>query len=152
MGGWTEVHLKNKSLANIRKQNALLRQYGVKRALSFYSDDDIQSEFDGFRKGTGHFPEDQFPRDKIKSLEDFKEYWNPKRWGSSMIPHIGQLSFDCYFGRTSRNAMRNIGRYIADNHNEIESVNGSWSTFVERGMTKREQEIIKGSNIKERNY
>ena len=58
------------------------------------------------------------------------------------VPKFGTLSFDCYFGRTSDRAMRNIGRYIGMNAKHIKSTGGSFSTFMERGMTKFERELM----------
>ena len=49
MGGFTEVYLRDKSKENIAKHNAKLKEYGVRKSLRFYSEDDIQFEFDGFK-------------------------------------------------------------------------------------------------------
>lgn len=147
MGGFTSIRLKDTSAKNIRKQNEVLKSYGVAKQYRFYSEDDIKFEYDGFVKGLGYFPEHQFPKDKIKSYKDFKKYWNPKAIGETFCPKKGALTFDCYYGRTSQRALRNIGKYVADNHNLIGEVSGSFSTFIERGMTRIERLIIKDSNI-----
>jgi hypothetical protein len=147
MGGFTEIYLRDKSEENIAKHNEKLKEYGVRKSLRFYSEADIKFEFDGFMKGTGYFPDDQFPKDKIKTINDFKKYWNPKSLGTCFCPNVGSLTFDCYFGRTSKNAMRKLGRYIADHHRDIEQTRGSFSTFMERGMTKLERQIISESKI-----
>lgn len=149
MGGFTEIYLKDKSAENIAKHNAKLKEYGVRKSIRFYSEDDIKFEFDGFMKGTGHFPNDQFPREKIKTIDDFKKYWNPKALGTTFCPYVGSLTFDCYFGRTSNNAMKKLGNYIADNYRDIERTRGSFTTFTERGMTKLQRQIIDESNILE---
>ncbi len=149
MGGFTEIKLKDCSNENIEKQNQLLEDFGVARKYRFYSESDVIWEYEGFVKGTGSFPEHLFPKDKINSYEDFTKYWNTKSLGSLFCPEFGTLTFDCYFGRTSKRAMRNMGKYITDNHNEIEKVSGSFSTFMERGMTRLERQIInEESNIK----
>lgn len=149
MGGFTQFKLKDKSQANIDKQNDLLRQYGVAKGYRFYSEKDVIFEYEAFLKGIGVFPEHKFPKDKIKTLEDFKQYWSSKALGEVFVPPYGTLQFDCYFGRTSQRAMRNIGRYLAANHNEIETMRGSYDTFFERGMTKLERQIIAESKIKQ---
>jgi len=128
MGGFTAVYLKDRSEANIAKQNALLAEHKVAKRYRFYSESDIQFEYEGFCKGTGVFPEHLFPKDKINSFEDFKVYWCPKALGTCFVPHTGSLTFDCYFGRTSKRAMRNMGRYIAENYREIES--GTWNDKI----------------------
>jgi len=147
MGGFTQVRLKDTSNKNIKEQNAKLKAYGVKRSIRFYSMADIRFEYDSFVKGIGTFPEHMFPKDKINSFNDFKKYWNPKAIGEVFCPHIGTLQFDCYFGRTSKNAMRKLGKYLAANHQEIKAVGGSFTVFMERGMTKSERNIITNSQI-----
>lgn len=142
MGGFTQVKLKDTSRANIDKHNALLKHYKVPEKYRYYSEYDVIFEYEGFKLGTGVFPERQFPRDKIKSLEDFKQYWSSKALGEVFVPPYGTLQFDCYFGRTSKRAMRNMGRYIADHVRDIAKTDGSFSTFMERGMTKLEQQLM----------
>lgn len=148
MGGFTQVFLKETNQANIDKHNAKLEVYGVPKKYRFYSEFDVRLEYEFFKVGEGEFPEDLFPRDEIKSFVDFKRYWSPSALGEVFVPHFGTLQFDCYFGRTSKRAMRAIGKYIADNHSDIDRVSGSFSTFMERGMTKLEREIINESGIK----
>ena len=142
MGGFTQVYLKDKSQRNILKQNQKLTEYNVAKRYRFYSEDDVKFEYDSFCKGLGAFPEFHFPKDKIKSYNDFKKYWNTKALGEIFCPTFGTLNFDCYFGRTSKRAMRNIGKYVANNIDEIEKTCGSFSTFIERGMTKEEQLLM----------
>jgi hypothetical protein len=67
---------------------------------------------------------------------------------SVLSPPSGTLQFDCYFGRTSKRAMRKIGRYVAENIEEIKEVDGSFTTFMERGMTKEEIKIVEASELK----
>lgn len=147
MGGFTEVFLKDCSYKNIKKQNEKLREYNVAKQYSFYSKDDVKFEYESFCKGEGNFPERLFPRDKINSYEDFIKYWSTEALGSLYVPRFGTLTFDCYFGRTSKRAMRNMGRYIADNVHLIKKTNGSFSTFIERGMTRKERQIIKENKL-----
>lgn len=132
MGGFTVIYLKDRSEENIRKHNELLAKHRVPKRYRFYSMADVQFEYDGFCKGTGVFPEHMFPKSKIRSFEDFKKYWNPEAVGEVFVPYTGSMSFDCYFGRTSKNAMRNIGKYLLENHNDILAVSGSFTTFMER--------------------
>lgn len=148
MGGFTQIVLKDKSRANIDSHNAKLEIAGVPKKYRFYSEGDVIFEYESFKAGQGHFPEHMFPKDKINSLEDFKKYWSSEAVGEVFVPPYGALQFDCYFGRTSKKAMRAIGKYVTENHDAIEKVSGSFSTFMERGMTKLEQEIIKDSGIK----
>ncbi len=148
MGGFTEVFLSNISAENIKRQNAKLKEYKVPKRYRFYSEDNVRAEYEAFAKGEGAFPEGQFPRNKINSYNDFIKYWNTRAIGAIFCPPFGTLTFDCYFGRTSKRAMRNLGKYIADNHNEIKAVDGSFETFMERGMTKLERRVLKESNIK----
>lgn len=142
MGGFTVVYLKDRSEENIEEQNKVLKQYGVPKRYRFYSLKNVQFEYESFKKGLGIFPDDMFPKDKIKSFEDFCLYWNPKSVGEVFVPYTGSLSFDCYFGRTSKRAMRNIGKYIADNWDNIYAVSGSFDTFMDRGMTRLERQLI----------
>lgn len=142
MGGFTKVVLKDVSRENIDKQNARLELYKVPKKYRFYSEQDVILEYEAFKMHDGVFPENQFPRDKIKSFEDFKKYWSPEALGEVFVPHYGTLTFDCYFGRTSQRAMRNIGRYLGYNVKYIKKVDGSFSTFAERGMTKIERQIM----------
>jgi len=142
MGGFTVVYLKDRSEANIAKHNKLLAEYNVPKKYRFYSLDDVIFEYESFKANKGVFPPEQFPKDKIKSLDDFQRYWNPRALGEVFAPFTGSLSFDCYFGRTSKRAMRNIGKYIADNWRDIYAVSGSFDTFMERGMTKLERQLI----------
>jgi hypothetical protein len=147
MGGFTKIYLRDNSRENVSTQNARLELMGVPKQYRFYSEDDVILEYESFRIGDGTFPDDQFPREKIKTLEDFKEFWNPKALGEVFAPYIGCLSFDCYFGRTSKRAMRLIGKYLVENHDQIDTTGGSFSTFMERGMTKLERQIIEESGI-----
>ena len=149
MGGFTTIKLKDCSEQNISAHNARLELNKVPKKYRFYSESDIIFEYESFKAGLGYFGEDLFPKDKIKSLIDFKKYWSPKALGLIFVPEIGMLTFDCYFGRTSKRAMKAIGKYLVDNHRDIEKVGGSWSTFLERGCTKLEQQVLKESGIKE---
>lgn len=154
MGGFTEIFLRDKSIENIRKQNAKLKAIGVTK-MSFYSDDDIQKEWDAFQNYEGAFPEHLFPRAEIKTFEDFKRYWSPKALGEVYCPQTGSLTFDCYFGRTSKRQMNLLRKYLMGydeglrcNINLIEKVEGSFSTFVERGkFTKLETQLLKENSL-----
>ena len=143
MGGFTQVFLKDTSRTNIDSHNAKLEIKKVPQKYRYSSDFDTIIEYEYFKEGKGAFPEDQFPKDKINSLEDFKKYWSPEALGEIFVAPTGTLQFDCYFGRTSKRAMRNIGKYLAENSTAIKKVSGSFSTFCERGMTKLEQQIMK---------
>lgn len=142
MGGFTVVYLKDRSEANIAKHNELLAKYKVAKKYRFYSLADVRFQYDAFKANKGIFPAEQFPKDKIKTFDDFQRYWNPNAIGEVFVAFTGSLSFDCYFGRTSKNAMRNIGRYIADHWHDILAVSGSFDTFMERGMNKLERQLI----------
>lgn len=142
MGGFTTILLKDCSEKNIHAHNARLQLCGVPKKYRFYSIQDIILEYEYFKAHEGVFPEDQFPRDKIHSLEDFRKYWSPRALGEVFCPKIGMLTFDCYFGRTSKRAMRNIAKYLVQNHTEIKETSGSFSTFLERGPTKEEAELL----------
>ncbi len=148
MGGFTKFQLKDKSEENIAKHNAKLREFGVSKKYGFYSLEDVRIEYEYFKLGDGNWPENLFPKDKIKSFKDFQKYWSPEALGEVFVAPIGALIFDCYFGRTSKNAMRRIGKYLAENHRDIELAEGSYDTFFERGMTRLERQIMKESNIK----
>jgi len=132
MGGLTKIRLKDCSLKNIREQNKELEKYNVRNWYRFYSEDNVKEEYEYFKKNDGNFPEYKFPRDKINSYKDFKKYWSTNALGEVFVPKFGTLKFDCYFGRTSQRAMHNIARYILNNIDQIKSVSGSYSTFVER--------------------
>jgi len=142
MGGFTVIYLKDRSEENIRKHNKLLKQYKVAKKIHFYSMENVQFEYDSFMKGLGVFPDQLFPKDKINTLEDFCKYWSPVAVGEVFVPYNGSMTFDCYYGRTSKRAMRNIGKYIYDNYKDILAVYGSFNTFMEYGMTKSESTFI----------
>lgn len=160
MGGFTKLQLKDTSEENIAKHNQMLASAGVIKKYRFYSEEDVKLEFECFKRGEGAFPEHQFPKDKIKSFKDFKKYWNPKALGEVFCPEFGSLTFDCYYSRTSKRAMRNIKNYIVNtlllpenfmktpfSHSE-----GSWSTFLERcGASKLNLKLIK-EKIQEKPY
>lgn len=146
MGGFTTIQLEDTTQLNIDTQNARLEICGVPKRYRFYSERDVIFEYEYFKAGKGEFREELFPKDKINSLEDFKRYWSPQALGEIFVPHCGMLTFDCYFGRTSKTAMKALGRYISDidNIKEIKSVGGSFSTFIERaGLSKLSLEIVK---------
>jgi hypothetical protein len=142
MGGFTTIQLKDVSQENIDAQNDLLKECGVSKKYRFYSENSILKEYEYYKKGDGVYPEHLFPTDKINSYSDFKKYWSTEALGEVFVPRIGSLQLDCYFGRTSKRAMRNIGKYLGLNPNQIKKVDGSFSTFAERGMTKLERQIM----------
>ena len=143
MGGFTVIYLKNRSAENIKKQNELLASYGVTTKFRFYTMVDVIFEYESFKNGLGVFPEREFPKNKIHSLKDFCNFWNPKVIGEVFVPYVGSLTFDCYFGRTSRNAMARIGKYLINNYDEIYAVSGSFETFLERSsLSKANQSFI----------
>lgn len=142
MGGFTVIYLKDRSEENIKEQNRRLELLKVPKKHRFYSIKDVEFEFNGFMKNKGEFPEHLFPRDQIKTFEDFKRFWSPIAVGEIFVSYTGSLGFDCYFGRTSKHAMRQIGKYIGENANEILAVSGSFSTFMERGMSRWERKYI----------
>lgn len=143
MGGFTSIKLKDTSISNIRKQNELLDECKVSKKYRFYSEDDVRFEYEGFRNGTGNFPDNLFPKHLINTYADFKKYWSTEALGKAFVPEFGTLTFDCYFGRTSKRAMHNIAKYLLLNISKIKSTSGSFSTFVERcGYGKKTQKIL----------
>ena len=151
MGGFTQLFLKDISAENIKKHNKMLDDAKVKKGIRFYSEDDVKLEYEYFKKEDGYFPNDQFPRDKINSYEDFTKYWSTEALGSVFCPEFGSLSFDCYFGRTSNNAMKCIKDYIVEAilleeyfmNTPFKKASGSWTTFLERcSASKLNLELI----------
>lgn len=151
MGGFTKIVLKDKSIENIRKHNELLAKAKVRKEIRFYSEDDVKLEYEAFLKGEGAFPEHSFPKDKIKSYKDFTNYWSTEALGEVFVPKFGSLTFDCYFGRTSNNAMKCLKNYIIDTlllreysmDSPFEYADGSWTTFLERcSASKLNLELI----------
>ena len=153
MGGFTQIYLRDKSIENIRKQNAKLKEMGIVK-MNFYSDDDINIEWEAYKNRNGAFPEHLFPIG-IKTFEEFKVYWSPEALGEVFCPQTGSLTFDSYFGRTSKRQMNLLRKYLMGydenlrcNINLIEKVSGSFSTFVERGgFTKLEIQMLKERNF-----
>lgn len=143
MGGFTSIHLKDTSEKNIAIQNAKLLEFGVPTKYHFYSMNDVRFEYATFLEGKGYFPDHQFPKYKINSFEDFKKYWNTKAIGETFCPNFGSLTLDVYYGRTSERATRLIGKYVIHNYMEIGKVDGSFTTFMERGMSTRDQNFLK---------
>jgi hypothetical protein len=151
MGGFTVLALKDKSVENIRKHNELLSKAKVRKGIRFYSEDDVRLEYDAFLNNQGVFPEHSFPKDKIKSYDDFTKYWSTEALGEVFVPKFGTLTFDCYFGRTSDNAMKCLKNYIVDTlllseyflDSPFEYASGSWSTYLERcSASKLDLELI----------
>ena len=151
MGGFTKLVLKDKSVENIRKHNELLSKAKVRKGIRFYSEDDVRLEYDAFLNNQGVFPEHSFPKDKIKSYDDFTKYWSTEALGEVFVPKFGTLTFDCYFGRTSDNAMKCLKNYIVDTlllseyflDSPFEYASGSWSTYLERcSASKLDLELI----------
>jgi len=132
MGGFTAIYLKDCSQENIDEQNKKLAAYKVAKQYRFYSPADVRKEYEYYLKGDGNYPEHLFPKEKINSFADFKKYWSSEALGEVIIPKLGSLTFDCYFGRTSKRAMHNIANYLIDNISLIKGTNGLFSTFVER--------------------
>ena len=151
MGGFTKLVLKDKSIENIRKHNELLSKAKVRKGIRFYSEDDVRLEYDAFLNNQGVFPEHSFPKDKIKTYNDFTKYWSSEALGEVFVPKFGTLTFDCYFGRTSDNAMKCLKNYIVDTlllneyflDSPFEYASGSWSTYLERcSASKLDLELI----------
>jgi len=158
MGGFTQLKLKDTSEENIEKHNKILDDLKVRKCFRFYSESDVKKEYEAFIKGEGAFAEHLFPKDKIKSYNDFKKYWNPKALGEIFCPPAGTIQFDCYFGRTSKRAMKGIKDYIINAlllpenfmTTPFEGASGSWTTFLERcSASKLNLELI-NERIKEK--
>ena len=146
MGGFTQIKLKDCSIENINKLNAILDKIKLPKQYRFADLEKQQAEeYTYFKKNDGNFPEHLFPRDKINSLEDFKKFWNPKAIGECFVPPSGTLQFDCYFGRTSKTAMAKMGKFIAENIELFAEFDGSFSTFMERGMNEKQRKIVSES-------
>lgn len=148
MGGFTQIKLKDCSLENIEQQNRVLEAYKVPKKYRFSNlEKEQQEQYGWFLKKMGDFPAHLFPRDQIHTLQDFKRFWSPSALGEIFVPYSGTLQFDCYFGRTSKNAMRRIGKYVAANLDQFKEFDGSFSTFMERGMIKTERLLVEASGI-----
>lgn len=137
MGGFTSLQLRNISQENIDEQNQNLNELGVAKRYRFYSERDVREEYDYYLKGDGIYPEHMFPSEKINSFEDFKKYWSPEALGEVFVPRNGMLTFDCYFGRTSKRAMHGIAQWVLIyGDSQLKETSGSYSTFVERSEYK----------------
>lgn len=153
MGGWTKVTLKDTSEESVVCHNARLDIFGVPKKYRFQSNHHAVTEYEWYLakrddpKIDATYPEHMFPPNKICSFEDFLKFWGPSKCGECFVPPPGSLTFDCCFGRTSRAAMRAIGRYLIANMEEIDRrrILGSFHTFMERGMTASERNIWDGS-------
>lgn len=146
MGGFTTIKLKDTSIENIKNANAILDAKKVNKSYRFYSEEDVKEEYEYYKRGDGHYPEHQFPKDKIKSYKDFTKYWSTEALGEVFVPSFGTLTFDCYFGRTKQTTMDKIARFIYDNLELIGEVGGSYSTFIEDKITlpqKKKDVLIK---------
>lgn len=151
MGGFTTLRLKDTSKKNIDKHNQMLKDAKVRKDLRFYSEDDVKFEYKAFINYEGEFPSHLFPREKIKNYQDFTKYWSTEALGEVFCPKFGTLKFDCYFGRTSNNAMKCLKNYIINalllientGKSPFEYADGSWSTYLERcGASKLNLELI----------
>ena len=150
MGGFTQIILKNCSSENVAKQNELLKKYRIPKQYRFQDlAKDQEEEYKWFVRGKGEFPDHLFPKEKIKSLEDFRKFWSPDALGEVFVPSQGRLNFDCYFGRTPDKVMKALGKFITDNIKEIECTEGSFTTFMERSMDEQQIKKCKRYNIYE---
>lgn len=136
MGGFTKIQLRDCSQKNIDKCNEELRAQGLRKDIKFYSEEDTRKEWQFYRskqyaERAEYYPPHLFPQD-IKSYEEFKKYWSTRALGEVFVPPIGALTFDCYFGRTSKTAMHALARWLLLSLDDIKEVSGSYSTFVER--------------------
>ena len=143
MGGWTAIRLKDTSRHNIDVHNAKLETLKVNKKYRFYSEYDTIVEYEFFKIGVGAWDERFFPKDKIKSYNDFKKYWSSEALGEVFVPNMGTLTLDVYFGRTPKKTMRKIGKYFMQNIDAIKEVDGSSWTFFERCFTKAERQICR---------
>jgi hypothetical protein len=146
MGGLTKIHLKDPSKENIKFVNDILTGMKLAKSFRFYSEADVELEYKCFVDGEGTFPDDQFPKNQIKSYDDFKNYWSTEALGEVFVPKFGCLSFDCYFGRTSQTAMNLIANFLYSYRYLIGEVSGSYLTFVNDKISisqKKRVELIK---------
>lgn len=146
MGGLTKIHLKDPSKENIKFVNDILTGMKLAKNFRFYSEVDVQLEYKAFVDDEGVFNEDQFPKNKIKSYDDFKNYWSTEALGEVFVPKFGCLSFDCYFGRTSQTSMNIIAKFLYSYRYLIGEVSGSYLTFINDRVTmtqKKKVELLK---------
>tara|TARA_Y100000034_G_scaffold59126_1_gene71966 strand:+ start:185 stop:643 length:459 start_codon:yes stop_codon:yes gene_type:complete len=145
MGGFTKVQLRDTSADNIARHNARLEIAGVPKKYRYQSPHATVVEYEWYLAKQADasvdatYPKHMFPPSKIKSFADFQRFWNTDAAGEVFIPPVGALTFDCYFGRMSKKAMRAVAKYLVANYDHIASVDGSFSTFMERGMTAKER-------------
>ncbi|MFW6219980.1 MAG: hypothetical protein ACOC33_03995 [bacterium] len=132
MGGFTKIRLKDNSQENINKINVILDEMKLNKIYRFCSENDVQEEYECYKKGDGEFPEHLFPTNKIHSYEDFKNYWSTDALGEVFVPKFGTLTFDCYYDRTPMAIMNKIGKFLIKNIDLIGEVEGSYSTFIEK--------------------
>lgn len=142
MGGFTALYLKNVTQENIDLQNQNLREFGLSKRYYFYSEKDVEKEYQYYLKKDGNYPEHLFPSNKINSYKDFKKFWSSDALGECFVPKFGSLICDVYFGRMSKRAMRALCKYLAYNHSNIKRVSGSYTTLLERGATKKETKVL----------
>jgi hypothetical protein len=142
MGGFTKIQLKDCDQENIDKQNEKLDKIGLKKDIRFYSEKDIRDEYAFYRSTSNkdeYYPPHLFPK-PINNYNEFKKIWTGM--GEVFVPPIGALTFDCYFDRTSQRAMKMIGKYLLNNIDQIEKVEGSFTTFVERTGLPTKKKLI----------
>lgn len=139
MGGFTKIKLEDTTDVAIRHKNNELETLGIPKKYRFYSEFDVRLEYEYYKLGVGNYPD--FIFEGVKDYQAFK-----RKWLAWTHYEIGALHFDCYFGRTGKRAMRQIGKFVFRNQKSIASISGSFDTFIERGMTKKE---IKNLNIKQ---
>lgn len=135
MGGFTSIKLKDTSPEAIKQVNATLTEMKVPKGYRFYSEDDVKEEYEYYKKGDGNYPEHLFPKNKIRSYKSFTKYWSTEALGATFVPPFGTLTFDCYYGRTATTTMNKIARFIYNNLELIDEVDGSYSTFVNDKIT-----------------
>ena len=147
MGGFTAIFLKDRTERNIKLQNERLAECGVKKCYRFYSQANVRVEYEAYKSGKGYFPTYQFPTDQIKSLKDFKKFWNTKAVGDTFYPKFGSLTFDCYFGRMSQRQMKAVVKYMKIYVKDIHSVNGRFSSLLEKAATTNDVFCFKSYNL-----
>lgn len=139
MGSQVVILLNDVSQENIDKQNQVLNNLGIDEGIHFYSEKDVKLEYDWFKTNKNEFPDHLIPHDKIKSFDDFKQYWNTENLGKTFCPEFGSLKFDIAYDRTEQDQIDLITEYLITNISLIKKGEGSFDSFV--NMTKLDDDL-----------
>jgi hypothetical protein len=121
-----KIKLKDSNV--IEAMNKVLEERGIN--YKFWSEEDTKAWLDDINNNPDSPSKHLRPKERPLTLEEL----------TKMFPHwteVGVYETDLYYGRTSKEQMQKIGKFINDYSDNIEYVDGS-DTLLERGNIPEE--------------